>query len=133
MNLWTEARVYTLRGGLILKDDRAIYTGQLTYKEVDFTFVFDGKELRLIPPDNKRDEVNKNWLRTPLANGAYTIHIPVIEDICLCGICNETNHRIIFLLRRGEYLNPHGNYLLGGTFFWKQMWWLISFVNITAA
>lgn len=93
-----------------------IYTGQLTYKEVAFTFVFDGKKLRLIPSDNKRDEVNENWLRTLLANGAYTIHIPTIEDACLCGICNETNHEIIFLVKRGEYLTPYGNYLLGGNF-----------------
>ena len=57
-----------------------IYTGQLAYKEVDFTFVFDGKKLRLIPPKDKRDVVNENWLRTPLANGAYTLNIPVMEE-----------------------------------------------------
>ena len=90
-----------------------IYTGQLAYKEVDFTFVFDGKKLRLIPPKDKRDVVNENWLRTPLANGAYTLNIPVMEEDYLCGICNETNQKIIFLVRRGDYLAPHGNHLLG--------------------
>lgn len=99
-----------------MKDQDMLYTGQLTYKGIEFTFVFDGKELRLIPPNGKRDEVNANWLRTPLSNGAYTIHIPVIEDVCLCGICNETNQKIIFLIKRGDYLIPHGNYLLGGNF-----------------
>lgn len=99
-----------------MKDNRVIYTGQLTYKEVEFTFVFDGKELRLIPPKDKQDEVRKNWLRTPLTNGAYTLNTPVMEDDHLCGICNETNQKIIFLIRCGNYLVPHGNYLLGGNY-----------------
>ena len=93
-----------------------IYTGQLAYKEVDFTFVFDGKGLRLIPPKDKRDAVNEDWLRTPLANGAYTLNTPVMEEDYLCGICNETNQKIIFLVRRGDYLTPHGNHLLGGNY-----------------
>ena len=63
-----------------MKDDYMIYTGQLTYKEVEFTFVFDGKELRLIPFKDKRDEVNENWLRTPLANGVYTIDNSKIQN-----------------------------------------------------
>ena len=71
-----------------MKDQDMIYTGQLAYKEVDFTFVFDGKGLRLIPPKDKRDAVNEDWLRTPLANGAYTLNTPVIEEDYLCGICN---------------------------------------------
>ena len=45
-----------------MKNQDMIYTGQLAYKEVDFTFVFDGKKLRLIPPKDKRDVVNENWL-----------------------------------------------------------------------
>ena len=56
-----------------MKNQDMIYTGQLAYKEVDFTFVFDGKKLRLIPPKDKRDVVNENWLRTPLANGALLL------------------------------------------------------------
>ena len=99
-----------------MKDDRVIHTGQLTYKDVDFTFVFDGKELRLIPFKDKRDEINENWLRTPLTNGAYTLNTPVMEEDYLCGICNETNQKIIFLIRRGDYLTPHGNYLLSGNY-----------------
>jgi len=99
-----------------LKNQDMIYTGQLAYKEVDFTFVFDEKKLRLIPPKDKRDVVNENWLRTPLANGAYALNIPVMEEDYLCGICNETNQKIIFLVRRGDYLAPHGNHLLGGNY-----------------
>lgn len=99
-----------------MKDQDMIYTGQLAYKEVDFTFVFDGKRLRLIPPKDKRDAVNEDWLRTPLSNGAYTLNTPVMEEDYLCGICNETNQKIIFLVRRGDYLTPHGNHLLGGNY-----------------
>lgn len=93
-----------------------MYTGWLTYKEIDFAFVFDGKELRLIPPKDKQDEINMNWLRTPIANGAYTANIPVMEEDHLCGTCNETNQKIVFLIRRGSYLTPRGNYLLGGNY-----------------
>lgn len=99
-----------------MKDDCVLYTGQLTYKEVDFTFVFDGKELRLIPPQNKRKEVNENWFRTPLANGAYTLNTPVIEEDHLCGTCNEKNQKIVFLVRRGGSLVARGNLLFGNNY-----------------
>ncbi len=99
-----------------MKDNRPIFTGQLTYKEIEFTFVFDGEKLRLIPPKDKRDEVNENWLRTPIANGVYSSSIPIMEEDHLCGIFNETNQRIVFLVRRGSYLTPRGNYLMGGNY-----------------
>lgn len=99
-----------------MKDQDMIYTGHLTYKEIEFTFVFDGKELRLIPSKEKQREVNENWLRTSIANGAYTPNIPVIEEGHLYGFCNETNQKIIFLVRRGSYLTPRGNYLLDGNY-----------------
>lgn len=99
-----------------MKDDCVLYTGQLTYKEVDFTFVFDGKELRLIPPQDKRNEVNENWLRTPLADGAYTLNTPVMEEDHLCGTCNETNQRIVFLVRRGGSLTARGDLLFGNNY-----------------
>lgn len=35
-----------------------VYTGTLTYKQIEFSFVFDGEELRLIPPKDKHQEVN---------------------------------------------------------------------------
>lgn len=93
-----------------------VYTGYLTYKDIEFSFVFDGKELRIVPPKDKRDEVNENWLRTPIANGAYSPNTPIIEADYLCGICNETNQKIVFLVRCGGYLTPQGNHLLGGNY-----------------
>jgi hypothetical protein len=34
-----------------------IYTGQIKYRDIDFLFVFDENELRLIPPRDKKREV----------------------------------------------------------------------------
>lgn len=93
-----------------------IYTGYLTYKDIEFSFVFYGKELRLIPFKDKRDEVNEKLLRTPIANGAYVPNIPIMEEDHLCGICNEINQKIVFLVRNGSYLTPRGNSLLGDNY-----------------
>lgn len=93
-----------------------VYTGYLAYKDIEFTFVFDGKELRLIPPKDKLDEVTENWLRTPIAKGVYSTNTPIMEEDHLSGICNETNQKIVFLVRRGSYLTPRGNCLMGGNY-----------------
>ena len=34
-----------------------IYTGTLKYNEIEFSFVFDRKELRVIPPEDKYHDV----------------------------------------------------------------------------
>lgn len=74
-----------------------IYTGMLTYKEIEFSFVFDGEELRLIPPKDKHHEVHM-WFMKPLGKGAYTFGDPVyIENDYLIGRCNENCQKIIFL------------------------------------
>ena len=74
-----------------------VYSGKLIYKEVDFSFVFDGDELRLIPSKDKEREVNM-WFMRPLGNGAYTFGDPLyIEDGCLIGKCNENGQKMIFL------------------------------------
>lgn len=74
-----------------------IYTGTLKYKEIEFSFVFDRKELRLIPPEDKYHDVHM-WFMNPLGKGAYTFGNPVyIEDDYLIGKCNENCQKIIFL------------------------------------
>lgn len=71
-----------------------VYTGTLTYKEIEFSFIFDGKELRLIPPKDKCHE----WFIKPLKGNAYTFDDSVyIEDNYLVGECNENWQKIIFL------------------------------------
>ena len=77
-----------------------VYTGILTYKGIEFSFVFDREELRLIPPKDKDHEVHM-WFMKPLGNGAYTFGDPVyIEDDYLIGKCNENYQKIIFLPKR---------------------------------
>ena len=74
-----------------------VYTGTLTYKQIEFSFVFDGEELRLIPPKDKHHEVHM-WFMKPLGNGAYTFGDPLyVEDDYLIGKCNENCQKIIFL------------------------------------
>lgn len=74
-----------------------IYTGTLIYKEIEFSFVFDRGELRLIPPKDKDQEVHM-WFMKSLGKGAYTFGDPVyVEDDYLIGNCNENCQKIIFL------------------------------------
>ena len=40
-------------------DCNTTYTGKLKYRDIDFTFVFTGSELRLIPPI-KNQKLNGN-------------------------------------------------------------------------
>ena len=57
-----------------------VYTGALRYKEIEFSYMFDGKTLRLIPPKDKRHEID-GWLRQSLAVGVYLGREPYyIED-----------------------------------------------------
>ena len=52
-------------------DFENLATGKICFKGVNFTFVFDREELRLIPPDDKKSEVEK-WFMKEFAPGAYT-------------------------------------------------------------
>lgn len=88
-----------------------IYTGQLTYKEIDFSFMFDGKELQLISPKGKREDVCQ-WLVTPIGQGTYIPNIPKMECDYLSGICNESAARIVFLTRPGSYMHNRHSILI---------------------
>ena len=55
------------------------YTGQLNYKDILFTFVFDGSELCLIPPADKSSEIEFNWILTPTGEGTYTSVLLLLE------------------------------------------------------
>ena len=72
------------------------YTGVITYKDIEFTFVFDKKELKLIPPKDKKDEV-RNWFRKSIATGVYVSGDPLYITEILYGSVNETVHNIIFI------------------------------------
>ena len=53
----------------IVAFESCTYSGICTYRDIDFTFVFDGEELRLIPPPDKRKTIRMEWIMTPLAKG----------------------------------------------------------------
>ena len=48
-----------------------LYTGKLTYRNIEFTYVFDKNELRLIPPSEKRNEVRYTILMKKIGNIAH--------------------------------------------------------------
>lgn len=93
-----------------MAEDLELYTGNLVYRDIEFTFAFDRKELRLIPPKDKEHEIEWEWGRKSLGNGAYTWAdpLPVGVDF-LVGECNETRHRIIFLPKQGATLGLYNS------------------------
>ena len=45
-------------------NEDSTYTGILEYKGTNFTFIFDKKILKLIPPEDKKKEVEINHEKT---------------------------------------------------------------------
>lgn len=93
-----------------MAEELELYTGNLRYKDIDFTFVFDKAELRMIPPKDKEYEIEWEWGKKPLGNGAFTWGdpIPVGVDF-LVGECNETKHHIVFLPKQGATLGIYNS------------------------
>ena len=82
------------------------YTGKVNYRDIDFSFVFVGNELRLIPPADKETEIEWQWIMKPLGGGAYTFADPMPVDAgYLIAFCNETNQKIVFIPMQGSTLN----------------------------
>ena len=64
-----------------MDEDLDLYTGTLIYREIEFTFSFDEKELRLIPPADKRHVVEWDWKMKEIASGAFVFDDPIpIEE-----------------------------------------------------
>ena len=77
-----------------------IYTGSLIYKDINFSFVFDKKELRLIPPQDKKDLIEHEWFMHKVSDGVYvesTFDHPVMNEAYLIGKCNEDGSNVIQL------------------------------------
>ena len=75
-----------------------VYTGTLSLKNIDFTFVFDKQELRLIPPQDKKIEVDL-WFSEALGGGVYTRGDPIyIETPLVSEKCNECYQIIFFAI-----------------------------------
>lgn len=96
-----------------MADDLNIYTGQLKYRDIDFMFVFNGEDLRLIPPENKQHEITMNWIMTSFGKGAYTMGDPLyMEEAYLVGKCNETAGTIVFLTKQGKSIGRYNAVLI---------------------
>lgn len=87
-----------------------LYTGTLLYRDINFTFAFDRKELRLIPPEDKAHIVEWDWQLKEIRPGVSTFadSIPV-EEPFLIGECNETRFKIIFIPEQGCVLGFHNH------------------------
>ena len=93
-------------------ENREVITGELTYKGISFTFVYDNETLKLIPPKEARDKIHLEWFMTKIGNFAYTIADPPhMEDGFLIGSCNENGRTIIFITRKGAALS-HKNSII---------------------
>ena len=89
------------------------YTGKIQYRNVNFTFMFDGQELRLIPPDDKKHEIEMEWLMTPIGNGAYTFGNSLkMDEPFLIGRCNENGNKMVFLTQMGGSIGSYNSVLL---------------------
>lgn len=88
------------------------YSGICTYRDIDFTFVFDGEELRLIPPPDKRKTIRMEWIMTPLAKGVYTMGDPLtMDEPYLTGHCNETGTEFVFITKQGGHIGSQNSVL----------------------
>lgn len=76
--------------------DYDTYTGTINYKEIDFTFIFDKKKLKLIPPKEQKHEVDM-WFMEKIENGVYTLGNPIYVDEIIYGIANETGKKIVLI------------------------------------
>ena len=59
------------------------YSGTLKFKDVDFVFVFDGSELVLIPPKERKNDIMWGWLKKEICPGVYTSGDPLTVDVLL--------------------------------------------------
>jgi hypothetical protein len=96
----------------IVAFESCTYSGICTYRDIDFTFVFDGEELRLIPPPDKRKTIRMEWIMTPLAKGVYTMGEPLtIDEPYLTGHCNETGTEFVFITKQGGHIGSQNSVL----------------------
>ena len=83
-----------------------LYTGNIRFRNIDFSFAFDGYELRLIPPEEKKASILIDFNMTQVSPGVYTASEPApIEEVFLVGSCNETGKKIVFFPERWSYLS----------------------------
>ena len=90
-----------------------IFTGNLCYRDIDFTFVFSKKELRLIPPSERVFEIEHEWFMQKIGEGIYDGGVqPQMEESYLTGQCNENNKSIVFITLKGANIGRNNSVLV---------------------
>ena len=88
------------------------YSGICKYKDIDFTFIFSGEELRLVRPADNREIIQMDWVLTPLAKGVYTRGDPLtMDEPYLTGKCNETGTTFVFITKQGGHVGSQNSVL----------------------
>lgn len=94
-------------------EDTRIYTGVTKYKDIDFTFVFNGENLRLIPTTENVRKVETEWLMTPIAKGTFIPNTDLkMEDSFLIGRCHENGKRIVFFTQKNAIISSNNLVLI---------------------
>lgn len=84
-----------------MKKTDKIITGRLSYRNVDFLFVFDGEDLHLIPPK----EIKSEWIMTSLGMGISARSEQLkMESPYLVGSCNENGYKYVFFTEQGDFI-----------------------------
>lgn len=94
-------------------EDTRIYTGVTKYKDIDFTFVFNGENLRLIPTTENVRKVETEWRMTPIAKGTFIPNTDLkMEDSFLIGRCHENGKRIVFFTQKNAIISSNNLVLI---------------------
>lgn len=95
------------------KQSHNTYTGIISYRDIDFTFVFINNELRLIPPADKEGIIAWQWKMKSIGKGEYTFADPIpVDEKFIVAYCNETNMKIVFLPELASNLRFNNNVVI---------------------
>ena len=94
-------------------EDTRIYTGVTKYKNIEFTFVFNGEDLRLIPTTENVKKIETEWLMTPIAKGTFISNTDLkMEESFLIGRCHENGKRVVFFTQKNANISSNNLVLI---------------------
>ena len=94
-------------------EDAGIYTGVTKYKNIEFTFVFNGEDLRLIPTTENVRKIETEWLMTPITKGTFIPNTDLkMEDSFLIGRCHESGKRVVFFTQKNANISSNNLVLI---------------------
>lgn len=93
--------------------DDNVYTGFLRFEDEDYQFVFRGQMLKMISTSAESRSDMWKYGMEEISQGTYTWGKPPrMDQDVIIGRCNETNHKIIFLPKKGSYIAHQNSVLL---------------------